>query len=91
MRIDLNSISLNNVEREEKPKKAGNKSANAPSVEDKTSLSSDALSTSSLEAQVMATPEVRHDKVEALRQQVQSGQYKVDADQIAKAILKYNK
>lgn len=91
MRIDLNSISLNNIEREEKSKKAAGKQSDAANIEDKTSLSSDALSISSLEAQVHATPEVRHDKVEALRQQVQNGQYKVDADQIAKAILKYNK
>ena len=60
-------------------------------IEDKATLSSDSLNTSTLEAQVMAMPEVRQDKVEALRQQVQNGQYKVDADEIAKSILKYNK
>jgi negative regulator of flagellin synthesis FlgM len=91
MRIDLNSISLNNIEREEKPKKAAGKQSGAPNIEDKATLSSDALSVSSLEAQVLAAPEVRQDKVEALRQQVQNGQYKVDPDQIAKAILKHNK
>ena len=91
MRIDLNSISLNNIEREEKPKKAAGKQSGTPNIEDKATLSSDALSVSSLEAQVLATPEVRQDKVEALRQQVQNGQYKVDPDQIAKAILKHNK
>jgi negative regulator of flagellin synthesis FlgM len=89
MRIDLNSISLNNIEREDKPKKAaGKQSSGAPNIEDRASLSSDALSISSLEAQVHATPEIRHEKVEALRQQIQSGQYKIDPDQIAKAILK---
>jgi negative regulator of flagellin synthesis FlgM len=91
MRIDLNSISLNNVEREEKPKKASGKQSGAANIEDKATLSSEALDITSLEAQVHATPEVRHDKVEALRQQVQNGQYKVDPDQIAKAILKHNK
>jgi len=88
MRIDLNSISLNSVEREDKLKKSGSKSPSAPTVEDTTSLSSDALSLSDLKAQVMNTPEVRQDKVDALRQQIQSGQYPLDADQIAKAILK---
>ncbi len=39
MRIDLNNISLNGVEREDKTRKAGSKAPSAPSVEDKTSLS----------------------------------------------------
>jgi len=91
MRIDLNSISLNSVEREEKPKKAAGKQSSAPSVEDKASLSVDTLNISSLKAQALASPEIRQDKVEALRQQVQNGQYKVDPDQIAKAILKHSK
>ena len=91
MRIDLNSISLNNIEREDKTKKAAGKHSEAANIEDKATLSSDSLDTTTLEAQVMASPEVRQDKVEALRQQVQSGQYKVDADAIAKSILKYNK
>jgi len=91
MRIDLNPISLNNVEREEKSKKAAGKHSGAANIEDKATLSSDSLDTSALEAQVLASPEVRQDKVEALRQQVQNGQYKVDADAVAKSILKYNK
>ena len=95
MRIDLNSVSLNNIEREEKPKKAaGKQSAGAnigANIEDKATLSSGSLDTSPLEAQVLASPEVRQAKVEALRQQVQNGEYKVDADAVAKSILKYNK
>jgi negative regulator of flagellin synthesis FlgM len=91
MRIDLNSISLNNIEREDKAKKAAGKQSGAANIEDKATLSSDSLDTSALEAQALASPEVRQDKVEALRQQVQNGQYKVDADEIAKSILKYNK
>jgi negative regulator of flagellin synthesis FlgM len=91
MRIDLNSISLNNIEREEKPKKAAGKQSGGANIEDKATLSSGSLNTSALEAQVLASPEVRQAKVEALRQQVQSGEYKVDADAVAKSILKYNK
>jgi negative regulator of flagellin synthesis FlgM len=89
MRIDLTRISLQNVEREEKTKKAGGKGPSAPSVEDKASLSVDTLSVSSLQAQALATPEVRQDKVEALRQQVQNGQYHVDPEHIAQAILNF--
>jgi negative regulator of flagellin synthesis FlgM len=91
MRIDLNSISLNNIEREDKPKKAAGKQSGGANIEDKATLSSGSLDTSALEAQVLASPEVRQAKVEALRQQVQNGEYKVDADAVAKSILKYNK
>ncbi len=91
MRIDLNNILLNQVEREAQTRKAGSKAPSAPNVEDKTSLSSDALSTSSLEAQAMAAPAVRQDKVEALRQAVQNGEYKLEPDKIARAILQQNK
>jgi len=87
MRIDLNSILLNATERDEKTRNAGSK---APSVEDKTSLSVDTLSISSLEAQAMTTPQIRQDKVEALRQSVQNGDYKVEPDKIARAILEHN-
>ena len=91
MRVDLNGISLNGLEREDKTKKAGAKPAGAANVEDKASLSVDTLSLSSLEAKVQATPEVRQDKVEALRQAIQNGEYKVEPDKIAHAILQHNK
>jgi flagellar biosynthesis anti-sigma factor FlgM len=91
MRVDLNAISLNSVEREDKTKKAGGKAASAANVEDTASLSVDTLSISSLEAQALATPEVRQDKVDALRQSIQNGQYQVDPEQIAQAILRQNK
>ena len=91
MRIDLNQIALGNVEREVTAIKAGGEATNAPSVEDKASFSADSLDVSSLEAQVLALPEVRQDKVEALRQAVQSGEYRVEADKVAHAILEHNK
>jgi len=91
MRIDLNGISLNGMEREDKTKKAGAKSPGASHVEDKASLSTDTLSLSSLEAKVQASPEVRQDKVEALRQAIQNGEYEVDPQKIAHAILEHNK
>ena len=90
MRIDLNNVLMNGVEREGQTRKAG-KSPSAPSVEDKTSLSSDTLSVSSLEAQAMAAPSVRQDKVEALRQAVQNGDYKLEPEKVARAILEQNK
>lgn len=91
MRIDLNNILLNSVEREDKTRKAASKAPNAPSVEDKASLSVDTLSVSSLEAQAMAAPAVRQDKIDALRQAIQNGEYKVEPEKVAHAILEQNK
>jgi negative regulator of flagellin synthesis FlgM len=90
MRIDLNGISFNGVEGEVKSKKPAGRTASSSGVEDKASLSADALSVSSLEAQVLASPEVRQDKVAALRQSIQNGTYRVEPDKIAQAILAQN-
>jgi len=90
MRIDLNHISLQDLTREEKTRRAGLKSPSSPSVEDTTSLSADTQSLSSLQTQAMATPAIRQDKVEALRQAIQQGEYKLEPDQIAHAILNQN-
>ena len=90
MRIDLTNIRFQGLERDDKTRKAGSKAASAPSVEDKASLSTDALSVSALEAHAMNTPPVRQDKVDALRQSIQNGDYRVEADKIAHAILEQN-
>jgi negative regulator of flagellin synthesis FlgM len=89
MRIDLTNISFHGVEREDKTRKAGSK-APSTNVEDKASLSVDSLSVSALEAQAMNAPEIRQDKVEALRQSIQNGEYKVEPEKIARAILEHN-
>jgi flagellar biosynthesis anti-sigma factor FlgM len=39
----------------------------------------------------MEAPSVRQNRVEALRQQVQNGEYNLDANKIAQAILQQNK
>jgi flagellar biosynthesis anti-sigma factor FlgM len=90
MRIDLNNISLQGLERDDKTRKAGSKAPSTPNVEDKTSLSVDTLSISSLEARAMSVPQIRQDKVEALRQSIQNGEYKLEPEKIAQAILDRN-
>jgi negative regulator of flagellin synthesis FlgM len=90
MRIDLTHISLQELTCDEKTRKAGAKAPSAPSVEDKTSLSADAQSISSLQAQAMSSATVRQDRVDGLRQSIQNGDYKIEPDQIAQAILNYN-
>jgi len=55
--------------------------------EDTASLSFDRASVSSLVTQAMASPEVRQAKVAALRQAISSGQFKIEPDKIAEAML----
>jgi flagellar biosynthesis anti-sigma factor FlgM len=90
MRIDLNNISFQGVERDDKTRKAGSKPSSAPSVEDTTSLSVGTLSIASITSKAMTSPQIRQDRVDALRQSIQSGDYKVEADQVAHAILNQN-
>jgi len=91
MRIDLNQLSLGNVGNEVNGKKVAGKHSGSTSPEDKASFSSDSLDIPSLEAQVLASPDIRQDKVEALRQAIQNGEYSVEPDKIAQAILQQNK
>jgi flagellar biosynthesis anti-sigma factor FlgM len=90
MRIDLNNISLPGLDRDDKTRKAASKPSSASNVEDTTSLSVGTLSISSLTSRAMTSPEIRQDKVDALRQSIQNGDYKVEADKVAHAILNQN-
>jgi len=55
--------------------------------EDTASLSFDHASVGSLVSQALASPQVRQDKVDALRQALSTGQFKIEPDKIAEAIL----
>jgi negative regulator of flagellin synthesis FlgM len=90
MRIDLNGLSLGGVEREAKTKKPAGQVGSSANIEDTASLSSDTVSLASLKAQAMASPEIRQEKVAALRESIQNGTYKVEPDKIAQAILGQN-
>lgn len=59
------------------------RSASSAHPEDKVSLSQAAR----LTAEAMAQPEVRMDKVEAIRSQIALGTYKVDPQKIAAAMI----
>ncbi len=87
MRIDMNRISPNRLEVEQSVKSQGTKTSSAPvGTEDRATLSSDAVAVNSLQQQALAQPAVRADKVAALKQQIQSGNYKLEPDQIAQAM-----
>ena len=55
--------------------------------DDKATLSSGQDQTATLVSQTMATPEIRLDKIDALRQAINSGEYKIEPDKIADAML----
>jgi negative regulator of flagellin synthesis FlgM len=55
--------------------------------EDTATLSFDRTNTGALTSQAMSSPDVRQDKVDALRQAISTGQYKVEPEQIAGAML----
>ena len=88
MRIDLNIAQLSGMERDDNTaRKPGSKASSATSIEDTTSLSTDSVSLSSLETRVMAMPQLRQDKVDALRLAIQNGDYKMEPAKLAQAIL----
>jgi flagellar biosynthesis anti-sigma factor FlgM len=71
--------------RSEKSAKEEQPAAAAP--QDQTSFSSDRTSLTSLEARAMQTPEIRHDRVAGLRDAIRTGQYALEPDKIAEAML----
>jgi flagellar biosynthesis anti-sigma factor FlgM len=56
-------------------------------TEDRTTLASGSAAVDSLVSQAMNSPEVRQDLVLNLQQAIQSGQYKLEPDQIAGAMI----
>ncbi len=92
MRIDLHNTAAGQISNQESGK-VSNKPAQqggAP-IEDTTSLTTDTVSISSLATKALQSPEVRQDKVDALRQAIGSGTYTVSAEQIADAIVRDHK
>ena len=50
-------------------------------------FASDTVSLSALASRALQSPEIRQDKVDSLRQQIESGQYQVDPKAIADAMV----
>lgn len=88
MRIQSNQVNSNqiNLEQSSTSKLAQSNSAASANVQDHASLSNDAATVSALTQQAMAAPEVRQSKVDALKQQIASGEYKVNANEVAKSM-----
>jgi flagellar biosynthesis anti-sigma factor FlgM len=90
MRIDLNA-NVGQTPDAGQAGKAGSRAAlgtgSAGLQADSTQLSTDQVKVQALSTAVLQLPEIRHDKVAALAEQVQKGSYQVGSQQTAEALL----
>jgi negative regulator of flagellin synthesis FlgM len=89
MKVDLiNGVSNQSpVELNTRPATTSSSLAAAPAAtQDRTTLSTSSSAVSALVSQAMASPEVRQDKVNALKQQIASGTYVINPSKIAQGI-----
>lgn len=94
--VDLNGISstqTHKANRAESARQGRLDSAKPVSAEqrDQVDVSSTGKEISKLVERAKQLPDIRQERVEALRQQVQSGKYEVSSKQIAEAILRDEK
>jgi len=90
MRIDLYNSAASQIGNEPNSKQVN--AQNVPVSEsdsggDRTTLTSGSGSISALTSEAMNSPEIRQDKVQSLQQAISSGQYKLDPDAIAGAMI----
>jgi len=90
MRVNLSGLVAGQIAAEKDAKKVSSDSRVSDSgvSQDRTTLSSDTVAVSSLASQAMETAPIRQDRVDSLRQAIEKGQYKLEPDKIADAILK---
>jgi len=86
MRIDLSTGAAVSGSQTERPALSHSAPSSAGQT-DQSRLSEDEPSVGKLEAAALHSPEVRSEKVQALRSQLQAGTYQVSSAQVAGAIL----
>jgi flagellar biosynthesis anti-sigma factor FlgM len=90
MRIDLFNSAASQIDSKPNSNQVEASDVQTPEVNDggdHTTLTSGSVSVSSLVSEAMSSPQVRHDKVQSLQQAINSGQYKLDPDKIAGAMI----
>jgi flagellar biosynthesis anti-sigma factor FlgM len=94
MKVDLNGLTGSTLDGVKSPQRTPSETAATSAAgtdptlgEDAATLSVGSASVNSLVAKALDAPAIRADKVEALRQAVQNGEYKLDAVQIAEAMI----
>lgn len=89
MKIDLNSPAASLLPVDQSPKQISNSGSASVqgATQDRTTLQTGSHSVQALTSQALNSPEIRQDKVDALRQSVSSGNYHADATETAGAII----
>jgi len=90
MRIDLTQAAASHLASEATAQKVKADRAAAmdgDSHGDRTTLSSDTAPVQSLVSTAMNSPEIRQDKVDSLRTAINSGNYALDANEIASSMI----
>jgi flagellar biosynthesis anti-sigma factor FlgM len=95
MKVDLNGLTGPALDGVKSPQRAPSDATatsaagTEPTVgEDAATLTVGSASVNSLVAKALDAPDIRLDKVEALRQAVQNGEYQLDPAQIAEAMIR---
>jgi flagellar biosynthesis anti-sigma factor FlgM len=88
MKIEVNSLTASQLPVDRSAKQISSNSVTEVqgATQDRTTFHFNGTSVQALTSQALNFPEVRQDKVDALRQSVNSGEYKIDATKIAGAI-----
>ena len=91
MKVDLNSLAASQIPVDRGAKQVSNGNLTGTQApEDRISFHSGSLSVQSLTNQALNSPQIRQDKVDALRQSVTSGTYKPDASSTAGAMIEHD-
>jgi flagellar biosynthesis anti-sigma factor FlgM len=93
MKVDLNGLTGPTLDGVKSPQRTPSEATSAASAEptvgeDAATVSVGSASVNSLVAKALDAPAIRQDKVEALCQAVQNGEYEVDPAQIAEAMIR---
>ncbi len=87
MKVDLNAPTPSGITPANTKAERTSADSLITSGQDSATLSTDKASIDVLTNQVMASSELRQEKIEALRQAIEHGEYKVEPEEIAKAII----
>lgn len=89
MKIDLNNASGSLIPADWAAKGAASRSADASNEAsgDRTTISTQGSAVQDLAAKALDTPEIRQEKVNALRESVNNGTYSLDPSKIAEAMI----
>jgi flagellar biosynthesis anti-sigma factor FlgM len=87
MRIDSNRPAATDLATD-KAQNNGKNNAATGSGQKPDVFSTDTVSLGALQAKALSTPEVREEKVQALREAIRNGSYEIDPKQIAESMLR---